>query len=175
MGSEAKIKDRADLRKILEEKKGLGKKIVFTNGCFDILHIGHVSYLEEAKGLGDILVVAINSDSSARKIKGAGRPIVPQDERAGILAALESVDYVAMFDELDPYAIIKELLPDVLAKGGDWSKDAIIGRDIVEARGGTVCTIPIVEGISTSKIIDRILKGQEIIQEDLTSPSSSMA
>ncbi|MEK7279487.1 MAG: hypothetical protein AAB090_02425, partial [Nitrospirota bacterium] len=113
--------------------------------------------------------------SSVKKIKGAGRPIVPQDERAGILAALESVDYVTMFDELDPYAIIKELLPDILAKGGDWSKDAIIGRDIVEARGGTVCTIPTVEGISTSKIIDRILKRQEIIQEDLTSPSSSMA
>lgn len=175
MGSEVKIKDIRDLKKALEKKRGSGNKIVFTNGCFDILHIGHVRYLEEAKKLGDILVVAINSDSSVRGIKGEGRPIVPQDERGRILAALEFVDYVTIFDEPDPYSIIKELQPDILVKGGDWGKEAIVGRDIVEARGGKVHSIPIVEGVSTSRIIDKILKRQDLIEGNLTSPSSSLA
>lgn len=175
MGSEAKIKERRDLKKVLKEKRNSGKKIVFTNGCFDILHIGHIRYLEEAKGLGDILVVAINSDRSVREIKGEGRPIVPQDERAGILAALGFVDYVTIFDEPDPYSVISELLPDILVKGGDWDKEKIIGRDIVESRGGKVCSIPIIRGISTSKIIDRILKRQDLIEGNFTSPSSSLA
>ena len=175
MGSEVKIRGREELKKILKEDRRSGKKVVFTNGCFDILHIGHVRYLEEAKGLGDILVVAINSDRSVRGIKGELRPIVPQNERAGVLAALGSVDYVTIFDEQDPYYIIKELMPDILVKGGDWNKDAIIWRDIVEAVGGKVYALPIVEGVSTSRIIEKILKRQDPTQEKLTSPSSSLA
>jgi D-beta-D-heptose 7-phosphate kinase/D-beta-D-heptose 1-phosphate adenosyltransferase len=136
--------------------RGTGRRIVFTNGVFDLLHPGHVRYLQEARRQGDALMVAINSDRSARKVKGAGRPIVPQAERAEMVAALASVDAVVVFDEDTPHRIISMLQPDVLVKGADWPEDRIVGRDIVEARGGLVVRIPIAEGYSTSAIIEKI-------------------
>lgn len=132
-----------------------GKKIVFTNGCFDILHVGHLHVLGEAKKLGDILIVALNSDGSVKRIKGAARPIVPQGERAELIAALEMVDYVTLFDEPDPRNLIRELKPDVLVKGGDWA-DNVVGRELVESMGGKVAVIPFLEGHSTSEIIERM-------------------
>ena len=153
----SKIKKRDELKKILEKHKSVGKKIAFTNGCFDILHVGHVRYLNEAKSLADILVVAVNSDASVRKIKGDKRPLVPQNERAEVLSALEFVDYIVIFDETDPYEIISQLLPDVLVKGADWGLENIIGRDIVERNGGKVVRIELAEGASTSNIVKIIL------------------
>ena len=135
-----------------------GKVVVFTNGCFDLLHIGHVRYLKAARNLGDCLVVAINSDSSIRQLKGVQRPIIPQEERAEILAALSSVDYVTIFDQLDPGRLISLLRPQVLVKGGDWSTDRIVGKQEVEAAGGRVLSLPLVEGAGSSQIIDSILK-----------------
>ena len=134
-----------------------GKKVVFTNGCFDLLHVGHVRYLKAARELGDCLVVAINSDSSMRALKGSERPIVPEEQRAEILAALSCVDYVIIFQELDPSRLISLLQPDVLVKGGDWAPEQIVGREEVEARGGKVLSLPLVEGIGTSAIISSIL------------------
>jgi D-beta-D-heptose 7-phosphate kinase/D-beta-D-heptose 1-phosphate adenosyltransferase len=133
-----------------------GRKLVFTNGCFDILHVGHVRYLQAARSLGDALVVAINSDNSTRQLKGAQRPIVPQTERAEMLAALECVDFVTIFDELSPRSLIAALLPDVLVKGGDWQLDEIHGREEVEAAGGRVLPLPFVAGKSTTNIIEKI-------------------
>jgi D-beta-D-heptose 7-phosphate kinase/D-beta-D-heptose 1-phosphate adenosyltransferase len=133
-----------------------GRKLVFTNGCFDILHVGHVRYLQAARSLGDALVVAINSDNSTRQLKGAQRPIVPQTERAEMLAALECVDFVTIFDELSPRSLIAALLPDVLVKGGDWQLDGIHGREEVEAAGGRVLPLPFVAGKSTTNIIEKI-------------------
>src|ERR1043166_6462961 len=133
-----------------------GQKLVFTNGVFDILHVGHVRYLQQARELGDALVVAINSDASARELKGEGRPGTNQNDRAEVLAALACVDYVSVFDELSPRALIAELLPDVLVKGGDYSLDQIHGREEVEAAGGRVGSLPFVEGVSTSKLVERI-------------------
>ena len=153
-----KIKTQDELKPILDKLKKEGKKVVFTNGCFDILHVGHIRYLKEAKGYGDILIVAVNSDLSVKSIKGDKRPIVSQSERAEVVAALEMVDYVTMFDEDTPYNIIKKLQPDVLIKGGDWTIDKIIGRDIVEARGGKVIAIPFIEGASTTGIVERVLE-----------------
>ena len=132
------------------------KTLVFTNGVFDILHVGHVRYLEQARALGDLLVVAVNSDASVRALKGTGRPLMKQNERAEILAALQAVDYVTIFDDLSPRSLIAELLPDVLVKGGDYSLDEIHGREEVEAAGGRVASLPFVEGISSSKIIDQL-------------------
>lgn len=143
------ISERARLR-------DAGQKLVFTNGVFDILHVGHVRYLQRARALGDALVVAINSDMSARDLKGEGRPLTSQNDRAEILAALESVDYVTLFDELSPRALIAELLPDVLVKGGDYTLNQIHGREEVEAAGGRVVSLPFVEGFSTTEIIQRI-------------------
>src|SRR2546430_998638 len=134
------------------------KKLVFTNGVFDILHVGHVRYLQQARALGDALVVAINSDASARELKGEGRPVTNQTDRAEVLAALACVDYVSVFDELSPRSLIAELLPDVLVKGGDYSLDQIHGREEVEAAGGRVVSLPFVESVSTSAIIERIGK-----------------
>lgn len=134
-----------------------GKKIVFTNGCFDILHRGHVHYLEKAKTLGDILIVGLNSDESVKKIKGEKRPIVSQDDRAFVLSALGCVDYVCIFDEETPEELIKKLVPDILVKGADWEKEDIVGKDIVEKSGGQVVTIPEVKGKSTKKIIHTII------------------
>lgn len=135
-----------------------GKRLVFTNGCFDLLHAGHVRYLSEARSLGDALVVALNSDRSIRALKGEGRPIMNERERAEVIAALEAVDFVVIFDEETPHALITDLLPDVLVKGGDWSLDQIVGREEVEAAGGRVLSLPYLEGSSTTDIIDRIRK-----------------
>lgn len=137
--------------------KQAGKRIVFTNGCFDILHVGHVRYLKSARGLGDALIVGLNNDASVRKIKGEKRPIVPERERGEILSSLRFVDYVVLFDEPDPYNTIAAIKPDILVKGGDWSPENIIGRDIVESYGGEVRTIPFIEGASSSRIIDDIV------------------
>ncbi|HMK56344.1 MAG TPA: D-glycero-beta-D-manno-heptose 1-phosphate adenylyltransferase [Dissulfurispiraceae bacterium] len=138
-----------ELKKRLAERKG--RRVVFTNGCFDILHVGHIRYLKEAKALGDILIVGLNSDASVARLK-PGRPVNPQEQRAEILAALEMVDYVSVFDEDTPYELIDLLKPDVLVKGGDWKKEDIIGADIV----AEVHSLPFTTGMSTSGIIDRI-------------------
>jgi len=139
-----------------EDLRRAGKRIVFTNGVFDLLHPGHVRYLQAARAEGDALIVGINSDASVRDYKGPGRPITPQAERAEILAALECVDAVAVFDEETPDVIVRLVQPDVLVKGADWAADAIVGRDTVEARGGRVIRMPIEQGWSTSAIIERI-------------------
>lgn len=152
-----KVKLHADLKKILADRRAKGEKIVFTNGCFDLLHIGHTRYLQTARELGDLLVVGVNSDISVRALnKGGGRPIVPDAQRAEVLAALACVDYVVLFDEPDPGRLIADLQPDTLVKGGDWAPDQIIGREIVEARGGTVRTIPLVPGVSTTGLVQKI-------------------
>ena len=138
--------------------RAAGKKLVFTNGVFDILHVGHVRYLQQARELGDALVVAVNSDASVRQLKGEGRPLMSENDRAEILAALECVDCVTIFDDVSPRSLIAELLPDVLVKGGDYALDQIHGREEVEAAGGHVVSLPFVEGASTSAILDRIKK-----------------
>jgi rfaE bifunctional protein nucleotidyltransferase chain/domain len=135
-----------------------GGRIVFTNGVFDLLHPGHVRYLQQSRALGDALVVGVNSDRSVRAIKGENRPVTPEDERAEILAALSCVEIVVLFDEDTPYALIARLQPDVLVKGADWPEDAMIGRDIVEARGGRVVRVPFEAGYSTTSIIEKIAK-----------------
>ena len=151
------ILDISQLSSIVKSLKQAGKRIVFTNGCFDIIHAGHVRYLKEARNLGDVLVVGLNSDESVRTIKGINRPIVPQGERAEVLSSLRDVDYVVIFNEPDPYNTIAALKPDILVKGGDWRIEDIIGRDIVESCGGKVCTIPFIEGASSSRIIENII------------------
>jgi D-beta-D-heptose 7-phosphate kinase/D-beta-D-heptose 1-phosphate adenosyltransferase len=135
-----------------------GRRVVFTNGCFDLIHPGHVKYLRAARLLGDALIVALNSDRSVRELKGEKRPILDQNERAEVMAALGSVDYVTIFDEPTPREIIAALLPDVLVKGGDWNVDRIIGRDEVEAAGGAVLSLPFIEGCSTTDLIERIIR-----------------
>ena len=143
---------------VVADLKRRGKRVVFTNGCFDLLHPGHTRYLAEARKLGDVLIVAVNSDRSVRALKGAERAIQPEAERVEILAALKVVDYVTIFDELTPHAVIARMLPQILVKGGDWRPDAIVGRAEVEAAGGQVVSIPVVEGFSTSSIIHAALK-----------------
>jgi D-glycero-beta-D-manno-heptose 1-phosphate adenylyltransferase len=133
-----------------------GRRVVFTNGCFDLLHPGHIETLERARSLGDVLVVGVNSDRSVRETKGAGRPVLPELERAEILAALECVDGVVIFDEPTPREIVAALLPDVLVKGGDWASDQIVGREEVEAAGGKVISIPVVAGYSTTAMLEKI-------------------
>ena len=145
-----------DLLKIRERLKRERKKIVFTNGCFDIVHRGHVEYLTKAKALGDVLFVGMNTDASVQRLKGPQRPVVCQDDRAFVLAALRAVDYVCLFDEDTPYNLIKAVVPDVLVKGSDWAIDAIVGKDIVEAAGGKVQTIDYVPDRSTTNIIQKI-------------------
>ena len=135
-----------------------GQRLVFTNGVFDLLHVGHVRYLAQARELGEALVVAVNSDRSVRALKGPERPVFSQDERAEILAALRNVDYVVIFDNVSPRSFISQLLPDVLVKGGDYRLDQIDGREEVEAVGGTVITLPFVDGSSTTSLIQRIKK-----------------
>jgi len=146
-----------ELLEVLEEKRK-GKKVVFTNGCFDILHAGHVDYLEKAKKLGDILIVGLNSDSSVRKIKGKKRPIIPQEMRAKVLSSLKPVDYVVIFEEDTPERLIKAIKPDILVKGGDWPLEKIVGREFVESYGGKVLTIPFEYDISTTKIIQKVVE-----------------
>ncbi len=154
----SKIKTLPDTKNEVKKLQQQGKKIVFTNGCFDILHAGHVDIFQQARELGDALVVAINSDSSIKKIKGEKRPVVPQEQRMQVVAALESVDFVVVFSEEDPLKVIKEIQPDILVKGGDWEVETIIGREIVEKKGGKVCSIPLMEGISTTNIIEVVKK-----------------
>ena len=156
IGSMSKIVDKQALLDAHGRMKRAGKRLVFTNGCFDLIHAGHVRYLSEARALGDALVVALNSDRSVRALKGEGRPILNEHERAEVIAALEAVDYVIIFDEETPRELIAALLPDVLVKGGDWPLDEIVGRDEVEAAGGRVLSLPYVEGSSTTDIIERI-------------------
>lgn len=153
---EQKIKSPKKLRFITEKLKKQGKKIVFTNGCFDILHYGHVKYLEDAKLLGDILIVALNSDSSVKKIKGNKRPVVCENDRLKTIAALESVDYVTLFGEDNPFKIISLLKPNVLVKGADWKKNSIVGSSIVKSYGGIVKTIKLSKGRSTTNLIKKI-------------------
>ena len=156
-----KTKTRKELLRIIKDLKAKRKRIVFTNGCFDLLHIGHIRYLEKAKAFGDILVVGVNSDSSVRRLKGPKRPILPEEERAGILSGLGCVDYITIFDEIDPLRLITSLQPNVLAKGGDWTKEQTVGKEVVERSGGEVVIIPFVKGASTSNLIETILKKYE--------------
>jgi D-beta-D-heptose 7-phosphate kinase/D-beta-D-heptose 1-phosphate adenosyltransferase len=148
-----KIVAQHKLKEITDALKSEQRRIVFTNGCFDIIHVGHIRYLREAKSLGDVLVVGLNSDKSVSEIK-PGRPIVPQDQRAEVLAALEMVDYVAVFDEDTPYELIKLIKPDLLVKGGDWERKDIVGSDIAKETR----SLPYVQGVSTSEIIEKIKK-----------------
>ena len=157
IGTAKKINPPQTLTSLLADHRRQGHKIVFTNGCFDLMHVGHIRYLEAARGLGDLLVVGVNSDASVRTLdKGADRPIVPDHQRAEVVAALACVDYVVLFEEPNPADLIARLQPDVLVKGGDWPLDRIVGRDIVEGRGGEVHTIPLVPNISTTALIQRI-------------------
>ncbi|HNR37865.1 MAG TPA: D-glycero-beta-D-manno-heptose 1-phosphate adenylyltransferase [Acidobacteriota bacterium] len=155
----SKIHSVEALRAILADLQAGGRRVVFTNGCFDLLHPGHIRYLREAAALGDVLVVAVNSDASVHRLKGVSRPIQTESERAEILAALEMVGYVTIFDDDTPLATIRALKPDVLVKGGDWTPDRIVGRTDVEARGGTVRSLPFAPGYSTSALIRRITGG----------------
>jgi D-glycero-beta-D-manno-heptose 1-phosphate adenylyltransferase len=153
---QGKILSTSALPGAIRARRARGERIVFTNGCFDLLHVGHTRYLQQAKALGDCLVVGINSDTSVRAIKPNGRPIVPQDQRAEVLAALSCVDYVVIFDDADPQSLIAAVQPDVLVKGGDWPVDQIVGRDVVQARGGQVISIPLVPDASTTALVRRI-------------------
>lgn len=161
-----KLKTPKQLRALAVRLRARGKRIVFTNGCFDLLHAGHVQYLQKARSLGDILIVGMNSDRSVRKIKGPPRPIIPQGQRASVLAGLACVDFIGIFDEPDPRKMIASLLPNVLVKGKDWAKDRMIGNDIVKSRGGKVITIPLLPHVSTTSIIKSIIRKYGIHQAD---------
>ncbi|UCD90271.1 MAG: D-glycero-beta-D-manno-heptose 1-phosphate adenylyltransferase [Desulfobacterales bacterium] len=154
----SKIVALKDLVQIVNTARISGQSIVFTNGCFDIIHVGHLRYLAAARSEGDMLVVGLNSDTSVRLIKPENRPIVPQDQRAEVLAGLACVDYVVVFDEPDPLALIMALKPGVLVKGADWKESEIIGADVVKAHGGRVVRVDLVPDVSTSQIIQRIVK-----------------
>jgi rfaE bifunctional protein nucleotidyltransferase chain/domain len=153
-----KIRNTEDMLVERARLRTEGARLVFTNGVFDLLHVGHVRYLAQARALGDALVVAINSDRSVRELKGPDRPVFDQAERAEILAALRQVDYVVVFDDISPRSLITQLLPDVLVKGGDYQLDQIHGREEVEAAGGKVISLPFVDGASTSRLIERMKK-----------------
>jgi D-beta-D-heptose 7-phosphate kinase/D-beta-D-heptose 1-phosphate adenosyltransferase len=161
---ESKVKSVGRLKVVLNRLKKQGEKIVFTNGCFDILHVGHLRYLKQARKLGDRLVVAVNSDSSVKKLKGNTRPILPQAERVEILSEFPFIDFVVIFNEETPYKIIKTLLPDVLVKGGDWKTGDIVGGDLVKENGGKVAAISYIKGKSTTNIIDRVIKQCEKVK-----------
>lgn len=155
-GVRSKLKTLSEVAEIAAQARQKGQSVVFTNGCFDLLHRGHVHILREARASGDLLIVGINSDTSVRSIKGPLRPILPQTDRIELIAAMEMVDYVVLFDEPDPYRVIAAIKPNVLAKGGDWSAEKIVGADIVEQNGGRVAVIPYLPGFSTTEIIERI-------------------
>lgn len=162
MSAEVMSSGAQPLSKVAEERRRWreeGRAVVLTNGCFDLLHPGHVALLEAARAEGDVLVVAINSDASVRRIKGEGRPLVPQAERAETLLALEPVDRVVVYDEPTPIAVVKALVPDVLVKGADWAEDAIVGREEVEAAGGRVVRVPMVPARSTTSLLEKIRHG----------------
>ncbi len=150
------MKTRSEAAQLAGELQAQGKSVVFTNGVFDILHPGHLRYLQQARALGDALIIGLNADASVRRNKGPERPINPEAERAELLEALECVDAVVVFDEDTPAEIIAAVQPDILVKGADWAADAIVGRDTVEARGGHVVRIPVEQGYSTTAIIERI-------------------
>lgn len=156
-----KILSPDQLLGVRQALRAAGKSLVFTNGVFDLLHVGHVRYLAEARALGDALLVAINSDRTVRELKGEGRPLTNESERAEILAALRQVDYVTIFDDISPRSLISELLPDVLVKGGDYNLDEIHGREEIEAAGGRVVSLPFIEGASTSAIIEKMKNNNE--------------
>jgi rfaE bifunctional protein nucleotidyltransferase chain/domain len=153
------ILDATALRAFVDEARSAGRRIVFTNGVFDILHPGHVRYLQAARRHGDLLIVGLNSDASVRRTKGPARPINPEEERAELLAALACVDAVSVFDEDTPAAIIRRVQPDVLVKGADWPADQIVGRDTVEARGGSVILEAVAPGYSTTTIVEKVIRG----------------
>ncbi|MBI4377660.1 MAG: D-glycero-beta-D-manno-heptose-7-phosphate kinase [Nitrospinae bacterium] len=153
-----KILSYPELRQTVSLAKNKKKKIVFTNGCFDLLHIGHIKYLRQARSYGDLLIIGLNDDSSVRKLKGPRRPLIGQDERAHLLAALDCVDYVVLFSELTPERLIKGIKPDVLVKGGDYTKDQVVGRDFVESYGGRAEIVPVIKGMSTSHIVKKIVE-----------------
>jgi len=152
-----KILDRTSLKKKLDALRQEGKKIAFTNGCFDLLHVGHVRYLKEARKTADVLVLALNSDSSVHAIKGSKRPLVPEQERAEVLSALECIDFITIFSESTPLELIVLLQPDVLIKGGDWAEEQVVGRNEIRQWGGRVEIIPEVVGRSTTNIVDKVL------------------
>jgi len=156
-----KICSQEELVQAVEREKRGGRIVVFTNGCFDLLHPGHVRCLAEARRLGDVLVVAVNSDRGVRGNKGPERPLVPEQDRAEVLAALASVDYVTIFDEPTPRALIARVLPDILVKGADWALDQVVGREEVEAAGGRVVSIPLASGYSTTSLIRKIRAAAE--------------
>ncbi|MDD5005629.1 MAG: D-glycero-beta-D-manno-heptose 1-phosphate adenylyltransferase [Candidatus Omnitrophica bacterium] len=159
--SKDKIFSKHKLARIISSLKKKRKRIVFTNGCFDILHVGHISYLNSAKKLGDILVVGINSDTSVKSLKGSRRPIMPLKDRIKILASLECIDYVCAFSQKTPLNLIKKIRPDVLVKGGDWKNKEIVGADFVKAYGGKIITIPFKKGYSTTGLIKKIISAQK--------------
>lgn len=156
--SRSKIKSLSGLARLVSSLKARGKKLVFTNGCFDLLHSGHAQYLEAAKAKGDVLVVAVNSDASVKKLKGRGRPIVHETDRARLIAALESVDYVVIFTQDTPLEVIRALKPDILVKGADWEAGQIAGADFVTNRGGKVSRIKLLKGRSTTNLIKKIVE-----------------
>jgi D-beta-D-heptose 7-phosphate kinase/D-beta-D-heptose 1-phosphate adenosyltransferase len=164
--SMGKIISQDELIQVTTHEKSHGRRVVFTNGCFDLLHPGHVRCLAQARALGDVLVVAINSDRSVRGNKGSERPLVPQQDRAEVLAALSSVDYVTIFDEPTPRELISRVLPNVLVKGADWALDEVAGREEVEAAGGRVISIPLAQGYSTTSLLEKIRKAAANVPED---------
>lgn len=159
--SDSKIKNREVLAAIIEGERAKGKRVVFTNGCFDLLHAGHVKYLQAARRLGDLLVLGLNSDASVRRLKGAKRPLIDEDERGHLMAALDCIDYVCLFEEDTPLELITALKPQILVKGGDYTPEGVVGKDIVESYGGRVELIPFVDGKSTTNIIEKILERYE--------------
>jgi D-beta-D-heptose 7-phosphate kinase/D-beta-D-heptose 1-phosphate adenosyltransferase len=152
----AKLLSRRRAAAAVRAARARGERVVFTNGCFDLLHVGHVRSLEQARGLGERLLVAVNSDASVRRIKGAGRPLVPARQRAELLAALACVDWVVLFSESTPLSLIRSLRPDVLAKGGDWALDRIVGREQVESWGGRVVRLRQIPGVRTTRLLERL-------------------
>ena len=151
-----KLKSLEEIKAIVVEARNHRKKIAFTNGCFDLLHRGHVHVLREARACGDVLIVGINSDESVKQIKGPARPVLPESDRCELVGAMEMVDFVVLFNEPDPYDLIAAIQPDVLVKGGDWNSEKIIGADLVEEGGGRVVVVPYIKGFSTTEILERI-------------------
>jgi D-beta-D-heptose 7-phosphate kinase/D-beta-D-heptose 1-phosphate adenosyltransferase len=160
MNTRAKIKSLSALLAAVRRDKARGRRIVFTNGCFDLLHSGHVALLERARRLGDRLIVAMNSDRSVRRLKGPGRPVVDQRDRARVLAGLTAVDYVTIFHDATPRRVLARIRPHVLVKGADWGRDQIVGGDLVEGSGGRVVRVPLVRGQSTAGLLRRIRRGR---------------
>jgi D-beta-D-heptose 7-phosphate kinase/D-beta-D-heptose 1-phosphate adenosyltransferase len=156
--SDSKIKNLDTLTAIIATEKGRGKTVVFTNGCFDLLHAGHVKYLQKARNLGDLLIMGLNSDASVRRLKGDKRPLIDEEERAHLLAALNCIDYVVLFDQDTPLELITALKPHILVKGGDYTPESVVGKEVVESYGGRVELITFVDGKSTTNIIERILE-----------------